>query len=49
LLFPLPRGGGEGQGEGEGGVHSSVAHAQTIESDDSLSDPMGAPIPKLNL
>jgi hypothetical protein len=27
---------------------SSVAQAQTIESDDSLTDPMGSPIPKLN-
>lgn len=49
LLFPLPRGGGEGQGEGAGSDLSSLARAQTIESDDSLTDPMGSPIPKLNV
>ena len=48
-LSPRPLGGGEGQGEGAAGVTSSFAHAQTIEPDDSLTDPMGAPIPKLNL
>lgn len=48
-LFPLPLRGGESQGEGASGAPSSVAHAQTIESDDSLTDPMGSPIPKLNV
>jgi hypothetical protein len=31
------------------GVHSSVSHAETTGSDGSLSDPMGSPIPKVNL
>ena len=31
------------------GVHSSVAHAETTESDDSSTDPMGSPIPKVNV
>jgi hypothetical protein len=48
LLFPRPLG-GEGQGEGALGEPSTVTHAQAIESDDSLTDPMGAPIPKLNV
>ena len=44
-LFPRPLRGGEGQGEGA----EVNASTQAIESDSSLTDPMGAPIPKLNL
>jgi hypothetical protein len=49
LLFPRPLGGGEGQGEGALGEHAAVGHARSIESDNSLTDPMGSPIPKLNV
>lgn len=48
-LFPVPLGGGAGQGEGASGDLVSISPAQTIESDDSLTDPMGSPIPKLNV
>ena len=47
-LFPLARRGGEGQGEGASGELSSV-QTQAIESDNSLTDPMGSPIPQLNV
>ncbi len=57
LLFPLPIGGGEDQGEGA--RHSSCGHGcgcstavpaeQTISHDETLTDPMGSPIPKLNV
>ena len=55
-LFPLPEGPeGEGQGEGERGVlqsgdcgcTSSPSARQNAELDDTLTDPMGNPIPKL--
>ncbi|MBI3848839.1 MAG: hypothetical protein HY298_00905 [Verrucomicrobia bacterium] len=49
LLFPPPLGGGEGQGEGARGKPSFTALSQVIESENSLTDPMGAPIPKLNV
>ena len=49
LLFPRPLGGGEGQGEGARGESEVNASTQVIESDSSLTDPMGAPIPKLNV
>ena len=48
-LFPLPPGGGEGPGEGANGVSSPAAPAQTIETDDSWTDPMGASVAKVNL
>jgi hypothetical protein len=48
-LFPLPLGEGEGQREGASSEDSPVAHAQAIEPDNSLTDPMGAPIPTLNV
>lgn len=49
LLFPLPLRGGEGQGEGARGESEVKAPTQVIESDSSLTDPMGATIPQLNV
>jgi hypothetical protein len=57
LLSPLHLGGGEGQGErarhsscGHGcGCNSTVPKEQTISLDETLTDPMGLPIPKLNV
>ena len=49
LLSPRPLGGGEGQGEGARGEPVDGEPVQVIETDGSLTDPMGAPIPKLNL
>ena len=48
-LFPLPRGGGEGQGERVDGVNLAAAPPPAFESAGALTDPMGAPIPILNL
>jgi hypothetical protein len=48
LLSTRPLGGGEVQSEGADGVPSLVALAPTMESDDSLIDPMGSPSPKIN-
>ena len=56
-LFPLPLGGGEGQGErargstcGHGcGCSSTPPAEQSVPLDETLTDPMGAPIPKLNI
>jgi hypothetical protein len=47
-LFPLPRRGGEGQGEGENCAPSS-APEQIIALEATITDPMGVPVPKLNL
>jgi len=58
-VFPLPEGPeGEGQGEGERGVHkscdcgtlgyaNSASSQPNVQLDDTLTDPMGNPIPKL--
>ncbi|HEX5223159.1 MAG TPA: hypothetical protein VFZ59_26610 [Verrucomicrobiae bacterium] len=48
-LSPRPLGGGEGQGEGALCEPEVDLPAQIIAPDSSLTDPMGAPIPKLNL
>ena len=50
-LFLRPRRGGEGQGEGAGSDTSpcSPIHEQEIPLDSSSVDPMGAPVPKLQL
>jgi hypothetical protein len=56
-LSPRPLGGGEGQGEGADqsacghgcGCNSTVPKEQTISHDETLTDPMGSPIPKLNV
>lgn len=47
-LSPLPLGGEESQGEGVCGESIDGKPAQVIESDNSLTDPMGAPVPNLN-
>jgi hypothetical protein len=51
LLFPLPLGGGESQGEGETDdqQHAPSAPEQSVELDATIIDPMGVPVPKLNL
>ena len=51
FLFPLSLRGGEGQGEGAAHIlaDTSDVRSQLVELDGTVTDPMGVPIPKLNV
>ncbi len=49
LLFPRPLGGGEGQDEGARGELTDKASTQIAQSEATLTDPTGAPIPEFTV